>query len=127
MISAIFKHFQSILSKSSLTAGIFSRALSNHFFKSKIPLGHPNILMIVGLIIIWILLTDKPYFHIPVSRHENQNKKCKKWCNVYRKFSITQRFNIEDAKERSQIRLMEVKKVTYRETLWRQSHFIFRI
>ena len=28
-----------------------------------------------------------------------------------------QRFNIEDIKERSQIRVMEVKKVTYGETL----------
>ena len=32
MTSAIFKKFQSILSKSSLTAGIFLRALSNPFF-----------------------------------------------------------------------------------------------
>ena len=44
-----------------------------------------------------------------MSRLENQNK--------IRKFGITQRFNIEDTKERSQIRVMEVKKVTYRETL----------
>ena len=36
---------------------------------------------------------------------------------VYRKFDITQGFNIEDTKERSQIRVMEVKKVTYGETL----------
>ena len=47
---------------------------------------------------------------------------------VYRKFGITkrfkQRFNIEETKERSQIRLIEVKKVTYGETLLRQSHFI---
>ena len=35
----------------------------------------------------------------------------------YRKFGITQRFFIEDTKERSQIRLMEVKKVTYGQTL----------
>ena len=46
-----------------------------------------------------------------MSRHENQNKKRKKW--RYRKFGITQIFNIEDTKERSQIRVMEVKKVTY--------------
>ena len=59
-----------------------------------------------------------------MSRHENQNKKRKKWRYVYRKFGITQRFNIEDTKERSQIRVMEVKKVTYGETLLRQSHFI---
>ena len=71
--------------------------------------------MIVGLIIIQILLTAKQYFHVPVSRHENQNKKRKKW--RYRKFGITQRFNIEDTKDRSQIRVMEVKKVTYGETL----------
>ena len=52
-----------------------------------------------------------------MSRHENQNKKCKKWRYVYRKFGITQKFNIEDTKERSQIRVMKVKKVTYGETL----------
>ena len=39
-----------------------------------------------------------------VSRHENQNKNRKIWRYVYRKFSITQRFNIEDTKERSQKR-----------------------
>ena len=52
-----------------------------------------------------------------MSQHENQNKKCKKWRYVYHKFGITQRFNIEDTKERNQIRMMEVKKVTYGETL----------
>ena len=52
-----------------------------------------------------------------MSRHENQNKKRKKWCHVYRKFGITQRLNIEDTKDRSQIRVMEVKTVTYGETL----------
>ena len=52
MISAIFIHFQAILSKFLLTAGIFLRALSNSLFKSKIPLDYPKILMIVGLIII---------------------------------------------------------------------------
>ena len=46
-----------------------------------------------------------------------KTKNAKKWRYVYRKFGITQRFNIEDIKERSQIRVMEVKKVTYRETL----------
>ena len=51
-----------------------------------------------------------------MSLHENQNKKPKKWRNDYRKFGITQRFNIEDTKE-SQIRVMEVKKLTYGETL----------
>ena len=45
-----------------------------------------------------------------MSRHENQNKKRKKWRYVYGKFGITQRLNIEDTKERSQIRVMEVKK-----------------
>ena len=65
-----------------------------------------------------------------MSRHENQNKKRKKKRYVYRKFDITQRFNTEDTKDTkktSQIRVMEVKKVTYGETLLRQSHFIFRI
>ena len=68
--------------------------------------------MIVGLIIIQILLTTKQYFHVSVSRHENLNKKRKKWCYVYRKFRVTRRFNIEDIKDRNQIRVMEVKKVT---------------
>ena len=45
-----------------------------------------------------------------MSRHENQNKNPKIWRYVYRKFGITQIFNIEDTKERSQIRVMEVKK-----------------
>ena len=117
MIITIFIHFQAILRKSSLTAGMFLKALSNPFSKSTIPLGYPKILMIVGLIIIFITLTAKQYFHAPVSRHENQNKKCKKWCYVYRKLGITQKFNIEDTKERSQIRVMEVKKVIYGETL----------
>ena len=52
-----------------------------------------------------------------MSQHENQNKKRKKWCYLYRKSGITQRFNIEDTKERSQIIVMEVKKVRYGETL----------
>ena len=56
-----------------------------------------------------------------MSRYENQNKRRKKWCYVYRKFDITQRFkprfNIEETKERSQIRVMEVKKITYGEKL----------
>ena len=41
---------------------------------------------------------------------KNQNKKREKWRQVYRKIDITRRFNIEDTKERSQIRLVEVKK-----------------
>ena len=52
-----------------------------------------------------------------MNRHENQNQKRKKWRYFYRKFGITQRFNIEDTKERSQIRVMKVKNVTYGETL----------
>ena len=52
-----------------------------------------------------------------MSRHENQNRKRKKRRYGYCKFGITQRFNIQDTKERSQIRVMEVKKVTYGETL----------
>ena len=79
MINAIFIHFQAILSKSLLTAGVFLTALSNPFFKSKIPLGYLKILMIVGLIISQILLTAKQYLHVPVSLHENQKKKRKKW------------------------------------------------
>ena len=45
-----------------------------------------------------------------MSRHENQNKKLKKWRYIYHKFGITQ-FNIEDTKERSQITVKEVKKL----------------
>ena len=52
MISAIFIHFQAILSKFLLIAGIFLRTLSNSFFKSKITLDYPKILMIVDLIVI---------------------------------------------------------------------------
>ena len=52
-----------------------------------------------------------------MSRHENQNKKRKKWRYIHHKYGITQRFNIEDTKEKSQIRVIEVKKVTYGETL----------
>ena len=50
-------------------------------------------------------------------RNENQNKKRKKGRYVYRKFGVTQRFNIEGTKQRSQIRAREVKKVTYGGTL----------
>ena len=40
---------------------------------------------------------------------------------VFRKFDITQRFNIEDSKERSQIDQSDgCQKVTHRETLLRQ-------
>ena len=44
-----------------------------------------------------------------MSRHENQNKKCKKLGYVYRKIRITQRSNTEDTKQRSQIRVLKVK------------------
>ena len=43
--------------------------------------------------------------------------KRKQWRYVYLKLGITQRFNTEDTIERGQIRVMEVKNVTYRETL----------
>ena len=46
-----------------------------------------------------------------MSQHEDQNKKRKKLCYICHKFAIKQRFYIEDTKERSQIRVMEVKKV----------------
>ena len=59
-----------------------------------------------------------------MSQHENQNKKRKKWRYVYRKFGITQRFNIENTKERSQIRVMEVKKV-HMERHYEGSHILF--
>ena len=52
-----------------------------------------------------------------MSVHENQNKKRKKWRYIYRKISITQRFNIEDNKQRSQIRVMQVEKTKYEEPL----------
>ena len=52
-----------------------------------------------------------------MSRHESQNKKRKKWCYIYRKIGITQRFNIEDTKQTSQIRVVEVKETTYGEAL----------
>ena len=52
-----------------------------------------------------------------MSRHENQNKKREKWRYVCRKFGITQRFNIEDTKERSQIRVMEVKSYIWRDIM----------
>ena len=54
-----------------------------------------------------------------MSRHENQNEKRKaeRKTNVYRIFGITQKFNIEDNNERNQVRVMEMKKVTYGETL----------
>ena len=53
---------------------------------------------------------------VPVSQHKNQSKRRKKWRYVYRKFCITQRFKIEDTKERSQITVIGVKKIIY---IWR--------
>ena len=58
-------------------------------------------------------------------RHKNQNKNRKKWRYVYCKFGITQRFNIEDTKERSQIRVMEVKKMSHMERHYERSHILF--
>ena len=52
-----------------------------------------------------------------MSQHENQNRKRGKWRYVYRKIGITQRFNIEDTKDRNQIRVVEVKKTTYGDAL----------
>ena len=59
-----------------------------------------------------------------MSRNENQNKKPKKWRYAYRKFRITQKFNIEDIKERSQIRVMQVKKL-HMEKHYEGSHILF--
>ena len=42
MISAIFVHLQTILSKSSITVAIFLKILSYPFFKSKFSLGYPK-------------------------------------------------------------------------------------
>ena len=77
-----------------------------------------------------------------MSRHENLNKKRKKWRYVYRKFRITRRFNIEDTKGRNQIRVMEVyptafsplrgarcqhkkKKKLHKERRYEGSHILF--
>ena len=57
-------------------------------------------------------------------RHENQNKKRKKWRYLYRKFGITQKFSTEDTKERSKIRVMEVKKL-HMERHYEGSHILF--
>ena len=63
---AILIHFQEILSKWSITAGIFLRVLSNTFFEFKIPLGYPKKLKMVSIIIIQIPLTAKYWkFHEP--------------------------------------------------------------
>ena len=61
-----------------------------------------------------------------MSRHENQNKKYKKWRCIYRKFGITQRLNIEDTKEGSQIRVIEVKKL-HMERYYEGSNIFSRI
>ena len=59
-----------------------------------------------------------------MSWHENYIKKRKKWRYFYRKFGITQRFNIKYLKGRNQIRVMGVKKV---HMVWRyeDSHILF--
>ena len=61
-----------------------------------------------------------------MSRHENQNKQRKNWRYVYRKFGITQRLNIEDTKEGSQIRVIEVKKL-HMERYYEGSNIFSRI
>ena len=50
-----------------------------------------------------------------MTRHENKNKKRKKWRYIYPKIGTTLRFNIEDTKQTSQ--MVEVKKSTYGEAL----------
>ena len=62
-----------------------------------------------------------------MSRHENRNKKCKKWRYVYRKFGITQKFNIENTKERSQIRVIRwwKWKKLHMERHYEGSHILF--
>ena len=50
-----------------------------------------------------------------MTRHENKNKKRKKWRYVHRKIAIIQRFNFEDTKQISQIRMVEIKETTYGE------------
>ena len=59
-----------------------------------------------------------------MSGHENQNKKRKKWRYIYRKSGITKIFNIVDTKKRSQIRVMEVKKL-HKERHYEGSHILF--
>ena len=75
--------------------------------------------MIVGLIIIQVLVTAKQYCS-PREPTWKSKQKMQNMAYVYDKFDIAQGFNIEDTKDRSQIRLMEMKKITYRERLWRQ-------
>ena len=49
-----------------------------------------------------------------VTRHKNQNKKSETWRYVYRKIAITQRFDIEDIEQKSQIRVVELKNYIWR-------------
>ena len=51
------------------------------------------------------------------TKNAKKKTKKKKWRYVYRTFGITQRFNIEDTKGRSQIRMIAIKNVTHGETL----------
>ena len=60
-----------------------------------------------------------------MSRLENQNQKRKIWRYVCHKFGITQKFKIEDTKERSQIRVMEVKRKLHMERHYEDSHNLF--
>ena len=77
---------------------MFLRVLSNVFFKSKIPSSYPKIFTIINLI-------------------KKRDKKREKWRYFQRKIDITQRFDIEDTKQRSQIRVVEGKKATCGKTL----------
>ena len=51
------------------------------------------------------------------TKNAKKKTKKKKWRYVYRTFGITQRFNIEDTKGRSQIRMIAIKNVTHGEAL----------
>ena len=51
-----------------------------------------------------------------MSQHEYQNKRRKKWHYVYRKFGITQKFNIEDTKAREKLDQSDGSKKSY---IWR--------
>ena len=51
-----------------------------------------------------------------MSWHENQNKNCKKSYYVYSNIGITQIFDIEETKQRGQIRVVKVKK----KYIWRR-------
>ena len=71
--------------------------------------------MIVGLITIQILLTAKQYWILrePTSKSKQKAQKIA--------------LRLPEIWDYTKIRVMYVKKVTYEETLRRQSHSIFRI